>query len=74
MYTHDSVSTPLIMNTLLHRASQVEQLDMASNRVVQLFNGVNAASRHTGIPLHSINAVRLSLSTIFVLQLDSMEI
>ena len=36
---------------------KVEQLDMASNRVIQMFAGVNAASRHTGIPLHSINAV-----------------
>jgi hypothetical protein len=39
---------------------RVEQLDMVSNKVIQIFAGVNAASRNTGIAIHMINSVLIN--------------
>ena len=54
------------------RLRRVEQLDMASNRVIQVFAGVNAASRTTGITLYNIEKVRLYFPSPSLTLLQSM--
>lgn len=59
-YIMDMVESSLPVGGTESKLRRVEQLDMVSNKVIQIFAGVNAASRTTGIAIHMINSVLIN--------------